>query len=118
MGVVYSDLTGAARGRSSCPPLHQSLVPEMRAILEERQTLERERLQVGQAFTLVLRGCHSFQDIRDALPNGMHELIEGCKMLPRTREEGFTLADNERAQRQYQKLRDKVEFYMASKLLY
>lgn len=118
LGVIYSDLTGSMRKQGNFTPLHMSLVPEIMLILEERTTMERERQQIGQAFTLVLRDCQTAQDLRDALPNGMQHLIPECQGLERMRPEGFTLEGNQRAMGQYMKLKEKAEYYIAAQLLY
>jgi hypothetical protein len=56
--------------------------------------------------------------MRDALPNALKEFIPGAQRLERTRPEAFTLQDNPRAYSQYMKLREKIEFYIATRLLY
>ncbi|RUX60183.1 hypothetical protein [Mesorhizobium sp. M7A.F.Ca.CA.002.12.1.1] len=118
MGVIYSELSGGMRRQGKYLPVHRSLSGEMDAIVAERKAMEYEKDRIRQAFTLVLRGCQTFQDMRDALPNCVKDLIPECRHLERTREEAFTLADNPRSYTQYMQLREKIEFYVASRLLY
>lgn len=118
MGVIYSELSGSMRKQGKYPPVDRSLTGELDAILAERKTIEYEKDRIRQAFTLVLRDCRTFQDMRDALPNCVKDLIPECRHLDRTREEAFTLADNPRSYTQYMQLREKIEFYVASRLLY
>ncbi|RWB40487.1 MAG: hypothetical protein EOQ44_25455 [Mesorhizobium sp.] len=118
MGEIYSELTGPGRKRGKYTVLHRELVPEMDDILAERKIVNYERDRIRQAFTLALRDCRSWQDMRDALPNCVKDLIPECRHLPRTREEAFTLADNPRSYTQYMQLREKIEFYVAARLLY
>ncbi|TJX44051.1 MAG: hypothetical protein E5W21_23180, partial [Mesorhizobium sp.] len=101
MGEIYSELTGASRQRGKYGLLHPSLVGEMDAILAERKTVNYDKDRIRQAFTLVLRDCRTWQDMRDALPNCVKDLIPECRHLARTREEAFTLADNPRSYTQY-----------------
>lgn len=117
-GVIVSHLTGSARSRGQFGPLHASLVPEMYAIKTDRQMMAAEQERVRQALFLVLRGVYTSQDIRDALPNCVQDIIPGCAGLQRTRPEAYTLADNPRSLSQYMMIRDKIEFYAAARLLY
>jgi hypothetical protein len=111
-------LTGAARSRGNYSRLDPSLCDEMDAIVKERETVIRDKDRVKQALSMVLRDCYSRQDMRDALPNGLAAIIPACQGLERQRPEAFTLADNERSYKQYMNLREKIEFYVASRLLY
>src|SRR5690606_14141496 len=107
MGVAYCDLTGAARSRANLPRLHSSLVGELDAIRDERKTLAYEKDRTRQALAMVLKDCVDWQDIRDALPNGLEGFLPETKSLERTREEAFTLKDDPRAHDQYMRLKDK-----------
>jgi len=80
--------------------------------------MQADKERIRQALTLVLRDCRSFQDMRDALPNALKDFIPGSNRLERTRPEAYTLEDNPRAHAQYMKLREKIEFYIAARLLY
>jgi hypothetical protein len=118
MGRIYSPITGAGRPRGVYDRLHPSLVPEMGSITTARKILELDRSRIQQALFLVLKDARTNQDMRDALPNCLRDLIPACKGLERTREEAYTLRDNPRAYSQYMMLRDKIEFYVAARLLY
>ena len=118
MGAAYTELTGVARTRATLTRLHSELADEMNDLLEERKTISFDKDRVRQALFLVLRDCVSWQDIRDALPNGLKALIPECANLERTRKEAFTIDGNARAHSQYMHLRDKIEFYTVSQLLY
>jgi hypothetical protein len=118
MGVIYSDLRGAYRRHGTFDRLHESLAPEMGAIKTAQKILENDKGRIKQALFLVLKDAGSYQDMRDALPNCLKDLVPHCKGLERTREEAYTLRDNPRAFSQYMVLRDKIEFYVAARLLY
>jgi hypothetical protein len=118
LGVIYSLLQGGdkARGTYGCLPV--GMIPEMDQVLAEKATMAADKERIRQALTLVMRDCKTFQDMRDALPNALKEFIPGAQRLERTRPEGYTLQDNPRAYSQYMKLREKIEFYIATRLLY
>jgi hypothetical protein len=118
MGLVHTHLTGAARSRGNYGKLQSELVPQMDALAVERKIMTDDRDRISQALFLVLRGCQSAQDVRDALPNSLKDLMPQLKGLERTRPEAFTLADNPRSYTQYMKLREKIDFYVAARLLY
>lgn len=118
MGVIYSQLAGRMRSMGNYDRPHESLVPELSAIITERKVLEGDRTRIQQALALVLAGTHTTQEIRDALPNCLQHLVPGLAGLERTREEAYTLVDNPRAYSQYMMIRPKIEFYVAAQLLY
>jgi hypothetical protein len=118
LGIIYTQLTGAARPRGDYGRLHSSLAPEMDSIVEDRKLINFERDRIRQALAMVLDGCENLQDMRDALPNALKDFCAGLGQLERTRPEAFTLAENPRSYTQYMKLREKIEFYVATRLLY
>lgn len=118
LGIIYTSLEGANRKLGNYGRLHSSLVPELDGIISEKATIASDKERIRQALAMSLKDCRSFQDIRDALPNCISELIPECRPLERTREEAYTLLDNPRSYTQYMKLRENMEFYAASRLLY
>jgi len=118
LGVIYSNLEGYARPRGSYNMLPIGLIPDMDQLVSDRALLALDKDRIRQALFLVLQGCRSIQDYRDALPNCMKEFILGANSLERTRPEAFTLQGNPRSYGQYVKLREKIEFYSAARLLY
>lgn len=117
LGLIYSSLT-SGRSRGTYDRLHQSLVPELEQILEERRIVDEDRVRIRQAIAMATRDCHSPQDMRDALPNALTDVFPGISKLERTRPEAYTLAENPKSYTQYMKLREKIEFYVAARLLY
>jgi hypothetical protein len=118
LGVIYSPLEGYARPRGTYNMLPISLIPDIDQLVADRALLALDKDRIRQALTLVLRDCKSIQDHRDALPNCMKDFILGANSLERTRPEAFTLEGNPRSYAQYVKLREKIEFYTAARLLY
>lgn len=118
MGQVYTHLTGSSRRQGTYDRLSPELTGEMDSIRTTRKQVEMEKNLIRQALVLVLKGVSAPQDIRDALPNCLKDLIPAIARLPRTREEAYTLLDNPRALSQYMRIRDRIEFYVASRLLY
>jgi hypothetical protein len=45
-------------------------------------------------------------------------MIDQIKPIARSRPEGFTIMDDTRKYKQYQMLREKIEFYTVTRLLY
>lgn len=120
MGEIHTQLTGAAKTIGNYGRIHPSLVPVLDDLKADREAMQNESDRIRQALALVLKDCKTNQDIRDALPNCITDLVPECQGLERTRPEAFTLAnaDNPRAYNQYMKLREKIEFYAASQLIY
>lgn len=117
-GRYYTDLDKSIASKGIKSGLHSSLVPQMERHIKDRREVEFDRLRVKQALALILKGCRTAQDLRDALPNQLAEMIDQIKSMPRSRPEGYTLMTDPRKIKQYQKLREKIEFYTAARLLY
>ena len=117
-GQFYTDLDRSITAKSTKTSLHPSLVLSMEAHAKDKAEVEFDRLRVKQALSLLLKDVRTAQDLRDALPNQLAEMIDQIKGMERSRPEGFTLMTDSRKIKQYQKLREKIEFYTAARLLY
>ena len=117
-GRFYTDLDRSIASKGIKASLHPSLVPSMERHIKDRREVEFDRLRVMQALALLLKDVRTAQDLRDALPNQLAEMIDQIKGMERSRPEGFTLMTDPRKIKQYQKLREKIEFYTAARLLY
>ena len=117
-GQFYTDLDRSLAAKGTKASLHPSLVPSMEKHIKDKKEVEFDRLRVKQALALLLKDVRTAQDLRDALPNQLAEMIDQIKDMERSRPEGFTLMTDSRKIKQYQKLREKIEFYTAARLLY
>ena len=116
--LFYTDLDRSLVAKGIKTSLHPSLVPSMERHTKDKKEVEFDRLRVKQALALLLKDVRTAQDLRDALPNQLTEMIDQIKGMERSRPEGFTLMTDPRKIKQYQKLREKIEFYTAARLLY
>ena len=117
-GQFYTDLDRSLASKGIKTSLHPSLVPSMERHIKDKKEVEFDRLRVKQALALLLKDVRTAQDLCDALPNQLAEMIDQIKGMERSRPEGFTLMTDQRKIKQYQKLREKIEFYTAARLLY
>ena len=117
-GQFYTDLDRSLAAKGTKASLHPSLVPSMARHTKDKKEVEFDRLRVKQALALLLKDVRTAQDLRDALPNQLAEMIDQIKGMERSRPEGFTLMTDPRKIKQYQNLREKIEFYTAARLLY
>lgn len=118
-GFFYAgDTYGTVTRASPAIPVHESLHTALDAFSKDRKQVVWDKLRIKQALQIALREARTLQDVRDSLPNGIAEFIDQIKDMPRTRKEGFLLIGNPRQHAQYFKLREKMEFYLAVRLLY
>lgn len=117
-GTYYSDLPDSMKSKGKRGSLHHSLEPQMVEYLKDETITNFDKVRIEQALALVLRDARSWQDVRDALPNGLAEMLMETKSLPRTRPEAYTLIGNERAERQYAKIEPLIQIYLASRLMF
>jgi hypothetical protein len=117
LGMPY-DIQGLPRGPRVRVSLHRKLHDEMDTLLKDQQQVEMDHKIIGQLLGSLLLPCSSLQDIRDALPNCVVDTLDELKALSRTRPVAFTIQDNERLTRQFEKILPRIEFYSTTRLLY
>lgn len=97
---------------------HPSLMGELNEHIQYRNNLKTDRHAIRQLLGLILLPCSSeLQDLRDALPDSIVTLA--FKNIPeRTRPALYTIQDNERAMRAYERIMPRIEYYIGMQLLY
>lgn len=75
---------------------------------------------INQTVYRLVRGCMSYQDVRDALPECLvaQDQTGNYKGLSRTREAAWTIAGDERATAQYEKVLPSIEYYAATHIIF
>jgi hypothetical protein len=116
-GVVYRT-KDADKGPIPMKPLHASLFGEMDTLLAGQATIQMDQSFISQTLFKLLYPCESNQDMRDALPECLVSLIDELHPLPRQREPAYTIAGDQRALRQYEKMLPQIELYVAMKMLF
>lgn len=106
------------RGNLKRKVLHLSLHPKMDLHLKDEAAVRLDEQMIRQTLFQLLDPCRSEQDMRDALPNCLSDTLGEIGRLPRQSAEAFTILDNPRAMKQYNKVRPKLELYSAARLLY
>lgn len=99
-------------------PLHSSLSTDMEEFLYSKKLVDIEKGKVSQTLFMLLEPCVVEQDIRNTLPECIVDCLSDLKRWPRTKEPAFTIADNPRAIRQYEKLLPKMEEYSVARMLF
>lgn len=98
--------------------LHLSLFDRMDLHLADEAAVKADEQFIRQTLFQLLDPCKTPQDMRDALPNCLADALGEHSRLPRMNEEAFTIRDNPRAMKQYNKIRPKLDLYSAARLLY
>lgn len=106
---------GYSKGK---PPLNPALWTKMERHLRDRIMVRQDKESITQMLHLLLKDAKSNQEVRDTLPECLVALFPELAKLPRKNEPAYTLHNNPRAQRQYEKLLPKMEMYSAAQLLY
>jgi len=106
------------RVRIPLPVLHLDLMAEMELLLQLWHNVEFDHKQIRQFLFKLLQPCETDQDVRNAMPEGVVALEPTLAALDRTAEVAWTLQDDPRALRQWEKVREKISSYCAVRLLY
>lgn len=108
-----------ARGRPTSRSLHVSLYGTMEKCLEDMDRVQADQAEVQQMLFRLMQPCTTQQEIRDALPDCLTEMLpEWGKKLERRYEEAWSITTDPRAWEQYQKAKPKIEMYSVTRLLY
>ena len=100
-------------------PLHMSLFDEMDVLLRDKAQIEVDRAQIKQSlFALTYPCSQSSQEIRDALPECLVTILPDLRLLNRADPEAWTIRDNARAMRQYERVIPRIEMYVAARMIY
>lgn len=98
--------------------LHDSLTQKADWHIRSAQKVADEERLIGQIIFKLLMPCQTLQEMRDTLPDFLAEIIPALKKLPRHNDVGFSLRDDTRGSRQFEKLLPRMEFYAAARLIY
>lgn len=101
-------------------PLNPDLWGEMDKYLRASSRLIMEVHLVNQTVYRLVRGCMSYQDVRDALPECLvvQDQTGNYKGLQRSREAAWTLKGDAMALSQYEKVLPSIEYYAAAHLIF
>lgn len=115
------------RSNASRPPsyggrlsLNPDLWAEMDKYLSASSRLLMEVHLVNQMVYRLVRGCMTYQDVRDALPECLvvQDQTGRYKGLERTRPAAWTIVGDPMAVNQYRKILPSIEYYAAAHLIF
>lgn len=99
------------------PPLDISLSDEMTQLVEAQRKIDENAAFVRQMIFNVIDPCLNYQDLRDALPDCIVQMVDGLSDLPREREVAYTLKDRPMIHRQFARIYPIIQAASASRLL-
>lgn len=100
-------------------PIDPSLWDAMERVMQDKAMVDMDNHMLKQLLVNLIDPCTSGQEIRDALPECLKEMLpEVIRDLPREKEPAFTIANNERALRLYESLLPKLQMYATARLIY
>ena len=99
--------------------LDSSLHTRMSAFIADRVTLKNDKHQIKQVLFKLAWQATTAQEARDVLPECVVNLSpESFHNLSRQMNEGFLIRNDQRAMAQYEKVKPKIEYYAAIRLLF
>jgi hypothetical protein len=106
------------RIKPKLPTLAFELIPEAEKFFLELDKFNLDSKQIHQILFKLLNPCMDKQDIRDALPECIVALFPKLSAIERRNEPQWSIRNNPRAIKEYQKILPKIEMYSMSRLLY
>jgi len=103
--------------------LHKNLWRMMDEHIEDIKNTNKDKLLVKQTLVFLLSSCIYLQEIRNALPECLVNILiaagyASVSSIKKTAPTAYTIQDNPRALRQYEKILPLMEMYSVTKLLY
>jgi hypothetical protein len=102
----------------SMPVLDPSLHERMNFYLADRRGVDNEKTAISQMLFRLLTSCRDRQDFRDALPECLVGYDPNLRGLNRQRNAAWTLENDPRGKRQYEKLLPQIEAYSVAQLIF
>lgn len=99
-------------------PLHVSLQSEMDVLIRDRAVIDIDSSLIKQSFFKLLYPCTDGQQLRDALPEMVVPLVPYLQQYKRENLEAWTIQDDPRAMKQYNKVLSRIEMYVAARMIY
>lgn len=111
----YNDLRGNLKTKFLDYQLHS----EMDLFLKDNKLISDDKQEISQILMKLLESCNFYQDYRDALPECIIDTLPNeMRNLSRIMPEAYTIASDNRATRQYEKVLPKIQMYSAMRLIY
>lgn len=98
--------------------LHDDLEDKIKWHLEDAKTVAEDERLIGQIVFKLTDPCETLQDMRDSLPECLATMIPALAKMPRHNEVGWSIRQDTRASKQFDKMLPKIEMYSAARLLY
>lgn len=105
-------------GNAKKQTLNISLQEDMDWHLKDAGTVAEDEQLIGQIIYRLIDPCESLQEIRDSLPDCLAAMIPDVANLERHNEQGWSLRQDTRGERQFKQLLPKIEMYSAGRLMY
>jgi hypothetical protein len=99
-------------------PVDPSLYTLVDAFLKDEAAIDEDKAFIRQGLYTILDPCKDLQEVRDALPECLVDFLPELKEFDRNRQECWTIETNPRAQRQFAKIRPKLEAYAVARMIY
>jgi hypothetical protein len=117
-GKNYSPYAASVYPTVKVDPIHPSLEEEAEHVALLHDKLNKDEHYLAQHLKVLLLKCRSMQDVRDVLPDILTQPYAGFADRPRTRPEGFLVAQNALLTAQFKTFQDIVRYYISNRLIY
>jgi hypothetical protein len=117
-GQFWTNLPKNQRKLAEKRLLHASLHDSAQRYFTELHQVEAEKERLTQGLHLLLRDCHTMQDVRDALPDLALMIVPEFARFKRQREEAWPLQNKPLHFQTSKMISDIFGFYATNQILY
>lgn len=101
------------------PALPHSLSELSHQFLKDEKEVELDKQIIRQVLHQLLIPCCNEQEVRDQLPDSLVSIIPWLKSIPRKLQNpGYLIRSDQRQYNQFLQIMPKIDFYVASRLIY
>ena len=116
-GYEFVPESGVVVDRKQIRMLPFAFRTDAQLIIDQYKLLEEDLVTINQGIGILLLHAKTWQDMRDALYDGLAELHPTLAIMPRTRPEMYILPEGSKARDQYLEIRPLIEQYCAMRLI-
>lgn len=117
-GAFRSMLPSRAQAGAEKKQIHPSLIPAAKDYVDRSAQINKDMVRITNGLSLVMRPCKDWQDVRDAVPDALKQVIPEMAHLSRLKEEAWALRDQPLLKHQYELTAELLLFYFTNRLLY
>lgn len=99
-------------------PVVDELHDEALTVVNSMNRLDSDKKKLRQAWSTLLRRCHSTQEVRDLIPDTLAPSVSVVRGIPRDKDMTFLLQESPLVKIPFETFQNVIAYYLANRLIY